>query len=188
MNNIYEIVKCSIDNKMKTIMSSSKYYLSEDNIFNISNHIYKKAIIVKNIKSDIKQMCSINNFDDYINIIKRGTISIYEPVDVNTDSFRIKLNNNSLKKSELFNCLVSIRNRFIEAGFITDIIKFDNCYGIKCISNKKYNTEKLYAFASEITNGLEPDLSDLKIGKIKRMYYSLNDDGSKDVIINIGQI
>jgi len=185
MTNLYNIVKEAIDNKIKIILSSSRYYLKNDILDAASNMLYKKAVVVKGINSQV--IHKIETFDDYIGAIKSGAISIYEPVDVNTNSFRIKLDND-LPKSQLLNSLKIIRDRLIEAGFVSDIIKYDGNYGIRCISNKQHNTDKLYSFASQITNGLNCDLSDLQVGNLKRCYYSLNDDGSGDVVINIGEI
>lgn len=184
MTNLYNIVKEAIDNKIKIVLSSSRYYLKNDILDAASNMLYKKAVVIKGINSQV--IHKINTFDDYVGAIKNGAISIYEPVDINTNSFRIKIDND-LPKSQLLNTLKTIRNRFREAGFISDIIKYNEGYGIKCISNKQYNTDKLYSFASEITNGLNCNLSDLQIGNLKRCYYSLNDDGSNDIVINIGE-
>ena len=184
MNSLYNIVKEAVDNKVALQLLSAKYYLSEDIANDASNMLYKKAVATKNING-LKIIHKIESYNDYLNIVKNGTISIYEPIVEKTKSFRIGISN-ELPKSQLLNSLVIIRNRLIEAGFIADIVKYDGHYGIKCLSKEEYNTEKLYSFASELTNGFDADLSELKIGKLKRFYYSLDDSGNKDVIINIG--
>ena len=183
VNNLYNIVKDAIDNKISLQLLSAQYYLNEDIACN-ARLLYKKAVAITNI-SGTKIIHKIENYDDYLKIIKNGTISIYEPVVEKTKSFRLGIIS-ELSKSQLLNSLTIIRDRLIEAGFVVDIIKYDGHYGIKCLSKKEYNTEKLYSFAAELTNGFDIDLSELKIGKLKRFYYSLDDNGNKDIIINIG--
>ena len=140
MNSLYNIVKEAVDNKVALQLLSAKYYLSEDIANDASNMLYKKAVATKNING-LKIIHKIESYNDYLNIVKNGTISIYEPIVEKTKSFRIGISN-ELPKSQLLNSLVIIRNRLIEAGFIADIVKYDGHYGIKCLSKEEYKTCK----------------------------------------------
>lgn len=185
MNNLYNIVKTAIDKNIQLSLTASKYYLSKAEA--ASNLLCKKAIVATNSDKS-KTIYKINTYDDYIHIIKKGTVSIYEPVDSKTNSFRILFANDNLSTSETLSAIKIIADRFEEIGFKTNIIKSNGNFGIKCIAKTEFVTDKLYAFASDLTNGLNANLDELKFGKLKRFYYSLDDNGNEDANISIGTI
>jgi len=179
---IFNIVKEAIDNKMKTIITSSIYYLKNTEV---QSSLYNKAVVAETINNS-KTIYKIANHEDYLRMAKSGTISVYEPIDAKISNFRILINADS--KQEAFQNLSTIKSRFEEVGFSVDIIKSNNKYGLKCSSKELYNTNKLYSFAEEVTKGLSFDLSELKVGELKRFAHSLDSNGNKDTIINIGTI
>ncbi|MFZ4795906.1 MAG: hypothetical protein ACOYMA_00335 [Bacteroidia bacterium] len=184
MSKIYNIVKEAINKNMQIKLQAAHYYLNSSNINKFSSLLLKKAVAAK--QGNVKIIKKIDSFEDYIDMVKANTTSIYEPVLPETKNFRIIAEDNSLSEIDVVSSLLKIKERFIEAGFKCELIKTNKKYGIRCHSNEDYNTDKLYSFASEITRGININLNDLKVGKLKRFKYSLDDNGHQDVIINVG--
>ncbi len=178
--NLFDIVKSAIDKKCETILACNKYYLSDD-ILKQSASLSNKAVISKNYEG-LLDIHKISNKDDYINMIKMGSVVIYEIVESEINSFRIKFA--SSNKNELFPIVRKLINKFEEINIKSCFVKNSSGYELKCYSDEKIKTNNIYKIAYDLDKKYI-DLSNLFVGKINKCYYSLDDCGHNDVVIDI---
>ncbi len=182
---LHNIIKAAINDKKEILLKARYYYTRNTTKEQSLNLLHKKGVATSNIDGVILNTCVVNNMGSYLNMIENGAISIYEPVAPTTKSFRITFNNME-NKNELFATMQLVANKLNKIGFDTVIVKSNNKYQIKCLSATEFDTNTLYSIASNIIAPLSNvDLSELKPGKLKVFYFSLDKFGNEDTIIFI---
>jgi hypothetical protein len=170
----------SIKQSQQPQQKAGAYYFG--NLSTAADMLKNKTIAVKFANNDSFFVKEIKASSDIADLVNGDITSIYETVSTKTDSFRISFDK-KYNKNEIFAAARILCKKLNNIGFNAVLAKNDNDYFIKCISTEKHNTAKLYSYASNITNGLSMDLSDLMFGKMKKYYFSLSDNGKQDVII-----
>ena len=107
MSKIYNIVKEAINKNMQIKLQAAHYYLNSSNINKFSSLLLKKAVAAK--QGNVKIIKKIDSFEDYIDMVKANTTSIYEPVLPETKNFRIIAEDNSLSEIDVVSSLLKIK-------------------------------------------------------------------------------
>ena len=176
--NLFDVVKTAIDKKCETILACNKYYLS-DEMIKQSNILKNKAVVAKNYEGSL-DIHKISSEEDYIKMVKNGSVVIYEIVEPEINSFRLKFSSNN--KNDIFPIARNIINKFEKINIKVCLVKNSSGYELKCYSDEKIKTNNIYKLAYEL-NSKQIDLSNLFVGKINKCYYSLDDNGNNDVVI-----
>jgi len=173
-NIVYELVKKAIENKKNKILNAKYYYETMD---------YFDSEIIKNktyAAIDINGIMKFAKIDNKESIIDNKLISLYEPVISKTNSFIVKLFDKDFSK------IVEVSNKISNLNINTVIYKFADRYEIKCNSEKHLDTKLIFSYIEGITNAMKTNLDNLKIGKLKRLSFSLDKEGKEGTLISIG--
>jgi hypothetical protein len=162
-NNLFNIVKEAINLK-KDKMLDAKYYYKN---MNFEDYDYMKGKMFAII--DVNGIMKITKLENKNEIIKNNTISIYEPVNAITNNFSIKAKTNNLK--DIVNLCKKLNNLNINC----DIYKTAKCYNIRCSCDNNLDTKILHSYIEGISDNIEINLNDLKVGKLKKAKFSLNE-------------
>jgi hypothetical protein len=180
---IYNIVKSALNEKTNMFLRAWSYYKNPEIKDKILQLITNKGVAVSNIDGETFSPHVIKGEDDYDKYIKNGAISIFEPVNLTTKSFRIYFN--SPNKNMLLGTIKLAKDKFEQLGFASDVIKSNGEYQLKCVSTNEMDTNALYFIASEMLSVVGADLRDLRVGNLKRSVYSLDKFANQDTIIDL---
>jgi len=171
---VYDIVREAIEQKKDKVLTAKYYYdyISSEDV----NYITNKTFAAVGIDGLMK-LAKIN---DKQSLMDEKIISLYEPVIANTKAFRIEVFDGDLKN------IMKICNKLSEADIDSDIYKFANRYEIKCKAKEEIATNSMLTYLENITSEMKVNLNDLKMGKLKRVYFSLDASGEEGTFIKIG--
>lgn len=173
-NVVYNLVKQAIENKKNKILNAKYFYENMDCV---------DAEIIKNktyAVVGVDRMMKFAKIDNKKSIVDNKFISIYEPVISKTNSFIVKLFDDNLSK------IVDVSKKISKLNIQTNIYKFADRYEIRCNSNDEFDTKTILSYIEGITNTMKVNLDSLKIGKLKRLSFSLDEQGEEGTLISIG--
>lgn len=167
--NIYNLVKDAIDKKLNI-----KYYY-ENLSFEDVNYIKNKTFAVVD-SNGIMKFAKVNKES----LINNKIVSIYEPVIANTNNFIIDFFDDNIGN------IVDVKNKLYSFGIDSNIYKFSNKYELRCFSYENINLNIILPYVESITNGMNVNLNSMKVGKMKRLSFSLDKNGNEGTLIRIG--
>lgn len=188
MHKLSTIVKTALNKKIEVSINSKDYYLNEDLLDRAVSMLCGKNIAFKDLGNKL-YTTKISSKEDFVNIVKNGAISIYEPVSFDTKYFTLWLDNNLSKKDGFKILSLSINRLKSELNASIKIVKKANSdiYGIKCyiLDNENKNVNDIIAKLSFLDKYI--DKKELIVGNLKKFCYSLNDNGCKEMEIDISE-
>jgi len=173
-DSIYEIVKKAIDEKKDSIITAKYYYenLNSDDASYLKDKTFAAV--------DVNGIMKISKIKDENSIVENNIMSLYEPVVGVTKNFTIGVFSNELAD------VVRVSNKLGKMGIGSDIYKFADRYELRCNSRNELSTKVMLEYLDSITSDMKVDLSNLKIGKLKRLSFSLDNNGNEGTLIRVG--
>jgi len=173
-NTVYNLVKDAIENKKDKILTAKYYYETMDCL---------DAEMLKNktyaaIGAD--GIMKVSKIDDKDSIVNQKIISMYKPVLGKTNDFIVEIFDKDLKR------VVELSEKISKLNIETSIYKFASRYEIKCNSNEELDTKTILSYIEGVTSDMKVNLDSLKVGKLKRVSFSLDRNGEEGTLISIG--
>jgi len=171
---VYNITKKAITDKKDKVLNAYYYYNNLNN--DDAEYIKNKTFATINVDGIMKA----SKIKDKKCLTDKKIIALYEPVKANIRDFTIDIFDNNLNK------IATLCKKIEKLNIETNIYKYTDKYEIRCHSKEDLDTNTMLLYLEGITYETNVNLNNLKIGKLKRVSFSLDLNKSEGTLIRIG--